>query len=273
MRQATVELRKEEHLKCSIPAELAIRESDFCVVDCRTTQEFGRISQIWDADVNTQDAKDMPRVIRRATLQDHSKAQENALHLKMATDSCHKKVKVLKLQMRIVSVRQSFDRKVLTIAYTSEERIEFRDLVKDLATELNTRIEMKQIGIRDAAGVVGGMGICGRQLCCHSWLHEFEAVSVRMAKTQRLSLNPNTISGMCGRLKCCLRYENDCYADLNASLPRDGAIVSCPGGRGCVVEKNVLAQKVKVRMEDDSIQEFTAVEVKSVRNSEGSGRQ
>ncbi|MEI6970145.1 MAG: regulatory iron-sulfur-containing complex subunit RicT [bacterium] len=256
------------HLRCSSPAELAIHEGDHCVVDCGATLEFGRIIRIWDEDVSVQDARDLPRLLRRATLQDHSRAKENALYLKMATDTCYEKAEAMKLNMRVISVRHSFDRKVVTIAYTSEERLQFRDLIQVLSGELNARVEMNQIGIRDAAGVVGGMGLCGRQLCCASWLRDFAAVSVRMAKTQRLSLNPNTISGMCGRLKCCLRYENETYAEMGARLPRDGGLVSCPGGRGCVVEKNILAQKVKVRLEDDRIQEFGASEVTPLKNGQ-----
>lgn len=266
MRLASVELDMDIQLRCSSPAELAIHEGDLCVVDCGSMLEFGRITRMWEEDISIQDAKDLPRLLRRATLQDNSRAQENAVYLKMATDTCYQKVEGSKLNMRIISVRHSFDRKLVTIAYTSEERLQFRDLVKDLSTELNAHIELKQIGIRDAAGVVGGMGLCGRKLCCSSWLHEFAAVSVRMAKTQRLSLNPNTISGMCGRLKCCLRYENETYAELGARLPRDGGMVSCQGGRGCVVEKNILAQKVKVRLEDDRIQEYDASEVTPLKN-------
>lgn len=266
MRLAMVELDTDIQMRCSSPAELAIHEGDNCVVDCGSTLEFGRITRLWDEEISIQDARDLPRLLRRATLQDNSRAQENAVYLKMASDTCYQKVSDLKLNMRIISVRHSFDRKVVTIAYTSEERVQFRDLLKDLSTDLNARIEMQQIGIRDASGVIGGMGLCGRKLCCCSWLHEFAAVSVRMAKTQRLSLNPNTISGMCGRLKCCLRYENDTYTELSAKLPRDGALVSCPGGRGCVVEKNILAQKLKVRMEDDRILEFDGSEVTPLKN-------
>ncbi|GAG39857.1 unnamed protein product, partial [marine sediment metagenome] len=155
----------------------------------------------------------------------------------------------------------SFDRKVVTISYTAEERVEFQDMVAELSGELHARIEMKQIGVRDAAGITGGLGPCGRRLCCDSWLHKFEAVSVRMAKNQRLSLNPNTISGVCGRLKCCLHFENECYSELGRRLPRDGALVKCPEGKGCVVDKNVLAQRVKVRMEDGRVREFDAEHV------------
>ncbi|MEI6219084.1 MAG: regulatory iron-sulfur-containing complex subunit RicT [bacterium] len=266
MRLALVELDPDIKMRCSSPAELAIREEDHCVLDCCSTLEFGRIIKIWEEELSPEDSKNLPHLLRRATLQDHSRAQENAVYLKMASDNCFQKVNDLKLNMRIISVRHSFDRKVVTIAYTSEERIQFRDLLKDLSTELNARIEMKQIGIRDAAGVIGGMGVCGRKLCCSSWLHEFAAVSVRMAKTQRLSLNPNTISGMCGRLKCCLRYENETYSELGSRLPRDGSIISCPGGKGCVIEKNILAQKVKVRFEDDRIQEFDISELTNDRH-------
>jgi cell fate regulator YaaT (PSP1 superfamily) len=202
----------------------------------------------------------MPVVVRRATLQDQSRARENAVYLKMAKDMCRRKVEEHKLEMQVVNVRHSFDRKVITIAYTAEQRIQFRELVKELAAEFQARIEMKQIGIRDAAGIVGGMGPCGRQLCCGSWLRNFEAVSVRMAKDQKLSLNPNTISGVCGRLKCCLRFENACYRELSKVLPREGATVSTPEGKGRVIGRNILAQKVKVRLDDEKIREFRVVD-------------
>jgi len=179
----------------------------------------------------------------------------------MATEACTRKAKEHKLDMQIVGVRLSFDRKVVSISYTANERIQFRDMVGELAGELHARIEMKQIGVRDAARVAGGMGPCGRELCCCSWLQEFAAVSVRMAKNQRLSLNPNTISGVCGRLKCCLRYENECYSDLGRGLPREGMRVECPAGKGRVIDKNILAHRIRIRMDDDRILEFGAEEV------------
>jgi cell fate regulator YaaT (PSP1 superfamily) len=179
----------------------------------------------------------------------------------MVTDTCKKSVEEKKLALQIIGVRHSFDRKVVTITYTAEERVEFQEFVSVLANELHARIEMKQIGVRDAAGIVGGMGPCGRCLCCSSWLKDFEAVSVRMAKNQRLSLSPNTISGVCGRLKCCLHYENECYSCMSKDLPREGTMVTCPEGRGRVVDQNILAQKVKVRLDDNRVREFDASEV------------
>jgi cell fate regulator YaaT (PSP1 superfamily) len=261
VRVVNVRLDDDVELKCVSPADLAIHENDYCVVSAGKVLQFGRVSRLAEADAETPEMKDWPKVLRRATLQDQSRARENAAYLKMATHSCERKIEEQKLDMQLVSVQHSFDRKLVTISYTAAERVEFGEMVKDLASELQARIEMKQIGVRDAAALVGGMGPCGRSLCCCSWLKEFEAVSVRMAKNQRLSLNPNTISGVCGRLKCCLRYENACYCDLAKNLPRDGAAVTCPEGKAYVIDKNVLAQRVRVRTEDNRIYEFSVDEI------------
>ncbi len=263
-RLAQVELDGGRILKCSCPEDLAIHEGDLCVAESGRALEFGRIGSLIEG-ASGEEKRDMPHVIRRATLQDQSHAGENAVYLKMVTDTCCRKAEEHKLDMQIVDVRQSFDRKAVTIAYTADERVQFRDMVRELARELRARIEMKQIGVRDAAGLVGGMGPCGRKLCCSTWLQRFDAVSVRMAKNQRLSLNPNTISGVCGRLKCCLRYENECYSQLCRGLPRDGAKVTCPAGKGYVLDTNILGQRVKVRLEDDRILEFGVDEVKVER--------
>jgi cell fate regulator YaaT (PSP1 superfamily) len=126
---------------------------------------------------------------------------------------------------------------------------------------------MRQIGVRDEAGIIGGVASCGRALCCCTWLHAFAPINVRMAKTQRMSLNPVTISGMCGRLKCCLRYEYDCYREMGRDLPFDGSVVECPGGRGCVVDRNILARRLRVRLEDNRVQEYAAEQVACVRGA------
>ena len=260
LRLGHIELDDGSKLQCICPEGLAINEGDRCVAERGNILEFGRLLRVREA-TEEPEMKDVCRVLRRATLQDQSRARENELHLKMATETCTRKAKEHKLDMQIVSVRLSFDRKVVSIAYTSKERIQFRDMVGELASALHARIEMKQIGVRDAARIAGGMGPCGRELCCCSWLQEFAAVSVRMAKNQRLSLNPNTISGVCGRLKCCLRYENECYSELGRGLPREGTRVVCPAGNGRVIDKNILAHRIKIRMDDDRILEFGAEEV------------
>jgi len=260
MRIAYVEIEDGTALKCSCPDEMAIHEGDRCVVKDDSILEFGRVARLLDDDDVPEDAR-LPVLLRRATLQDQSKAQENALYLKMTSDTCRQKAESHKLGIRIVSIRISFDRKVVIICYTAEERVQFKEMVKELAAELHARIEMHQIGIRDAAKMIGGMGPCGRELCCSSWLNSFEGVTVRMAKNQHLSLNPGIIGGCCGRLKCCLRYENSCYSELDKQLPREGSFVESPDGKGRVIARDLLKQKVKLRFEDSHISEFKACEL------------
>jgi cell fate regulator YaaT (PSP1 superfamily) len=195
----------------------------------------------------------LPTVLRCATLQDQAKADDNALRSRMAMDTCQAAIEKYGLDMRLIRVRYSFDRSVLMVTFSAESRVDFRDMVRDLAHELNARIEMEQIGVRDEAGIIGGIGTCGRKLCCCTWLHRFESVNVKMAKAQNLSLNPGAISGMCGRLKCCLRYEYEHYREMARHCPPDGARVSCGEGCGRVFARDILGQRVKVRLEDDRV--------------------
>jgi cell fate regulator YaaT (PSP1 superfamily) len=158
--------------------------------------------------------------------------------------------------MRLLRVRYSFDRSRLLVMFTAEERVDFRQLVADLAAETHSRVEMRQIGARATASILGGLAPCGRRLCCSIWIENFEDIHIRMAKAQGLSLNPATLNGMCGRLKCCLRFENNCYQDLGRDLPRTGDLVECPAGRGKVLETRVLARRIKVCLEDQRVLEF-----------------
>ena len=243
------------------PQELSIHQGDWCVVECNRLPEFGQVVSLSEHEGPLPNRGATPLVLRRATLQDQAKARENSLNGRMAAKTVHKRVEEQKLPIHVVQVRYSFDRSVLHITFTSEDRVEVGDLVRLLAGDLRVRIEMRPMGVRDAAKLVGGVGVCGRSLCCKTWLKEFDAVSVKMAKTQRLALNPTTISGMCGRLKCCLKYEFDNYKKLGDNLPRDGAPVQCRDGCGCVWDRDILGQRVKVRMEDGRVLEFPAGEV------------
>lgn len=260
-RRLTVRLDQGTDLECQSPAELAIHVGDQCVVKTDRSMEFGRITRIQDNMPAGSIEARLPQVLRRATLQDQSKASENSVHSKMAQSLCLKKMAELKLEMHLISVRYSFDRSVLHITFMSEERVDFRELVRQLGSELNAQVEVRQIGVRDAAKLVGGFGACGEVLCCRRWLKSFAAVGVKMAKAQRLSLNPNTISGICGRLKCCLRYEFDTYRQCAEGLPREGAPVRCGTETGIVIDRNILARRVKVRFADQRILEFDGAEV------------
>ena len=189
-------------------------------------------------------------VLRLATAQDDRIAAENAEKEKRAFDICLQKVAEHGLDMQLVSAECAFDGSKILFFFTADERVDFRELVKNLAGIFHTRIELRQIGVRDKAKMVGGLGICGRPFCCASFLDDFQPVSIKMAKTQNLSLNPTKISGTCGRLMCCLKYEQDAYEDLLRTSPKADSFVDTPDGRGTVIEVDLLRQRVKVRMEE-----------------------
>jgi len=190
------------------------------------------------------------KVLRRATAQDERIVEENRAKEKKAYDVCMQKIADHQLDMQLVSAEVAFDGSKILFYFTADERVDFRELVKNLASVFHTRIELRQIGVRDKAKMVGGLGICGRPFCCASFLEDFQPVSIKMAKTQNLSLNPTKISGTCGRLMCCLKYEQDAYEDLIRTSPKMESFVDTPEGRGTVVEIDLLRQRVKVRMED-----------------------
>ena len=206
-------------------------------------------------------------VVRVATLQDRRIDEQNRLREKDALVICQKKIEDHGLDMKLVDVECSFDGNKTLFFFTSDGRVDFRELVKDLASVFHNRIELRQIGVRDEAKMLGGIGICGRPYCCSTFLNEFAPVSTKMAKVQNLSLNPSKISGSCGRLMCCLRYEEEAYEDLVRNVPRVGAFVETTGGYGTVLSVDLLRQKVKVHLEDeadDVTRVFRAVEVATV---------
>ena len=189
-------------------------------------------------------------VIRFATEADERLLMEIRAKEKKAFNVCQQKIAEHKLDMQLVSAEYAFDGSKILFFFTADERVDFRELVKNLASVFHTRIELRQIGVRDKAKMVGGLGICGRPFCCSQFLEDFQPVSIKMAKTQNLSLNPTKISGTCGRLMCCLKYEQEAYEDLIRSAPKAESFVDTPDGRGTVVDVNLLKQSVKVRMED-----------------------
>jgi cell fate regulator YaaT (PSP1 superfamily) len=252
---AVVNIDDSSPIRSFCPPEVAIREEDLCVVDVDGVLEYGPVASI-EPPLPKDDLPTMPRLIRRATLQDQTQAKDVALKSHMAVSRCEETAKRYGLDMRMVQVRFSFDQKMLLILFRSEGRVDFRGMVKDLSAEFNVRVRMKQIGVRDEAAVIGGMGPCGRELCCCKFLRKFESINVRMAKVQRTSMNPNTISGMCGRLKCCMRYEHDQYCEADALLPHDGGRVRSPEGPGVVIDKDVMRQRIKVRLDDRRVLDF-----------------
>ncbi len=191
----------------------------------------------------------LKKMIRRATKDDLRRVEENVLKAKRAFTLCERKIAERGLEMKLVDVEYTFDNAKILFYFTADGRVDFRELVKDLAGMFRTRIELRQIGVRDEAKMIGGLGICGRPFCCGSFLGGFTPVSIKMAKEQGLSLNPVKISGTCGRLMCCLKYEQEAYLDLLRSTPKVGALVSTPDGRGVVIDQNLLTQKLTVRLD------------------------
>jgi cell fate regulator YaaT (PSP1 superfamily) len=190
------------------------------------------------------------RVIKKADPRDLAREESNFLRATDAQRICVHRMRERRLPMKLIKAEYSFDGSKVTFYFFAGNRVDFRDLVRDLAQTLHTRIEMKQIGPRDETKLIGGVGPCGRELCCSSWLREFSAVSLKMAKEQGLSLNPSKLAGMCGRLKCCLRYEYDTYLALGHALPAMGTTVSSVKGDGVGARQNVLKQTVIVRRDD-----------------------
>ena len=232
------------------PDGVTYHEGDHVIIDTARGAEYGICAggnhQISPKDV----VAPLRKVLRRATHQDERTVAENRLKEKKAYEVCLQKIADHGLDMQLVSAEVAFDGSKILFYFTADERVDFRELVKNLASVFHTRIELRQIGVRDKAKMVGGLGICGRPFCCASFLDDFQPVSIKMAKTQNLSLNPTKISGTCGRLMCCLKYEQDAYEDLIRTSPKIESFVDTPEGRGTVVEVDLLRQRVKVRMED-----------------------
>ncbi len=206
-------------------------------------------------------------VIRRATQDDFKVVEDNAQRAKSAFEICKKKIAQHKLDMKLIEAEYTFDGSKILFYFAADGRVDFRELVRDLASVFRMRIELRQIGVRDEAKLQGGLGICGRPLCCASFLDAFQPVSIKMAKEQSLSLNPTKISGTCGRLMCCLKYEHEAYEDLIRTTPHVDAVVQTPAGQGTVTEVNLLKGIVKVRMErsPDTIKSFHKSDCKPLR--------
>jgi cell fate regulator YaaT (PSP1 superfamily) len=194
---------------------------------------------------------DLKSVIRKANAKDVQAIKDNKKKEQEAFELCNKKIIEHKLDMKLSEVEYTFDGKKILFYFTSDGRVDFRELVKDLASVFKARIELRQIGVRDESKMLGGLGICGRPFCCSSFLNDFMPVSIKMAKEQGLSLNPTKISGTCGRLMCCLKYEQESYDDLLKITPKNGAIVETVEGKGNVVDSNLISGKLKVRLQSN----------------------
>lgn len=225
------------------------RRGDFAIVETSRGTECGEVVLPNQELDEKEITKPLKAVVRVATAEDIRRVKENEEKEKRAIAICNERIAAHKLDMKLTGAEYAFDGSKLLFYFTSEGRVDFRNLVKDLAGVFHTRIELRQIGVRDEAKMLGGLGICGQPLCCARFLSDFQPVSIKMAKEQGLSLNPTKISGSCGRLMCCLKYEQDVYSELLKITPKNGALVNTPEGRGNVVEVNLLAGILKVRLE------------------------
>ncbi|HEY8449355.1 MAG TPA: stage 0 sporulation family protein [Bacillota bacterium] len=243
------------------PNGLELRPGDPVIVETARGLEFGHVvirpRQVAEDEVLLP----LRPVVRCATLEDLDQLEENRRLAREAYRICVERVRQHDLAMKIVAAEYTFDRGKLVLYFTADERVDFRTLVRELAATFRTRIELRQIGVRDEAKIIGGLGPCGRLLCCTTFLAEFEPISIRMAKDQSLSLSPSKLTGLCGRLKCCLRYENDTYVEARALLPREGARVHTPCGSGRVIGLDFLGRRVRIRLDDDRVVELPYTEV------------
>lgn len=244
------------------PGDLGIQKEDHVIVETVRGVEYGHVV-VGPKEVHEDDVVlPLKKVIRTADQKDRLAVQENSEAAIHAFDTCTNKIIEHKLDMKLVDVEYTFDRNKVIFYFTADGRVDFRELVKDLASIFRTRIELRQIGVRDEAKMLGGIGPCGRMLCCSTFLGDFEPVSIKMAKDQNLSLNPAKISGLCGRLMCCLKYENDEYEDARRELPDVGQKVKTPSGNGRVTGLNILERLVQVHIPElERTLEFSADEI------------
>jgi len=254
------------------PRELTVEAGQDIIVETAQGPEFAQCSQGNHEVPDQQVVQPLRAVLRIATDNDRHTAAYNRGREKEAFEICQKKIAQHKLEMKLVRVECSFDGSKILFFFTADGRVDFRELVKDLAGVFRARIELRQIGVRDEAKMLGGLGICGRPFCCAQFMDEFLPVSIKMAKTQNLSLNPTKISGTCGRLMCCLKYEQDAYEDAVKRMPKNDSFVLTPDGPGNVSDVNLLKETVNVRLDDrtDGSRCYHNCEVCVLRNGKGS---
>lgn len=266
---------------CLAEEGLHLHKGEEVIVHCERFEDFGRVTRICDQCPADEDAlrRDMeagergrriqgqiiPNVVRRITLVDKGRIHENEVRAKMMLRTVVQRVQDHRLPMKVTNVHLVFDASMLVVQFTAEGRVDFRDLLRDLSRALHLRVELHQIGVRDEASIHGGIGSCGRPFCCALFLKDFQSINVRLAKEQGLSLNPANISGACGRLKCCLRYEAQGYKDMLRDLPRVGNRCETPKGPGKVIDVNPLTRRLRVLVQgaagDLSVADFAPEEI------------
>ena len=240
-----VRFKKAGKLYYFDPDGMQMEEGSHAIVETVRGVEYGTVIKSNTLVDESEVIQPLKKVIRKATPEDDESEAQNRLREKDAFGICEEKIAKHGLDMKLIDVEITFDHNKLIFYFTSDERVDFRELVKELAGVFRTRIELRQIGVRDEAKMLNGIGICGRPLCCATFLGDFQPVSIKMAKEQSLSLNPTKISGICGRLMCCLKYEEDVYEELNKKMPSVGDIISTVDGTGEILSTNVLMQTVK----------------------------
>lgn len=230
------------------PGKNRVNVGDHVIVETARGLEFGTVCREQTTVNDSELVAPLKNIIRIATEADQKKHEENLAKKDNALRLCQEKIDAHGLEMKLIDVEYTFDNSKVVFYFTADGRVDFRELVKDLASVFRMRIELRQIGVRDEAKMIGGVGSCGRGLCCSTWLRDFEPVSIKMAKVQNLSLNPTKISGICGRLMCCLKYENDIYNELKKGMPNVGERVKTPDGVGVVTDINILENLVRTRL-------------------------
>lgn len=253
------------------PDEATLNAGDYVVVETSRGIECGTVTfgnrEISDDGLN----RPLKKIIRPATAEDIAHLEENRKKEEKAYGICLKKIIEHNLKMKLVTVEYTFDNNKILFYFTADGRVDFRELVKDLAGIFRTRIELRQIGVRDESKMLGGLGICGREFCCKGFLSDFQPVSIKMAKEQGMSLNPVKISGTCGRLMCCLKYEQEAYSDLLKKTPKIGAYVSTPDGKGTVVDQNLIKGILNVQLQknpDSPPKSYKVDEIKLIKDGQ-----
>lgn len=266
-----VRFKKSGKIYYFSPNELKINTNDYVIVETVRGTEFGQCvigpKEVPDSNIVTP----LKNVLRVASIEDCNINKENKEKQEKAFEICLEKIEIHDLPMKLIDVEYTFDNNKIIFYFTAEGRVDFRELVKDLASVFRTRIELRQIGVRDEAKMIGGLGPCGRPMCCSTFLGDFVPVSIKMAKEQNLSLNPSKISGICGRLMCCLNYEQETYETIKMKLPKANSIVKTVDGKGVVVNNNVIKEAVNVKLKkkdgEEYIKTFSMFDVELISGS------
>lgn len=252
-----VRLRESGKISYFSTSGMKFKSGDYVIVEADRGLDYGQVLSETEVILDSDVEEPLRKIIRKSNPWDMHQVEKNKNKIKEVMVTCSKKVQERHLPMKLIDAEFSFDRSKIIFYFTAEGRVDFRDLVKDLANVFKTRIELKQIGVRDEAKMLGGFGPCGRVLCCATYLKDFEPVTIKMAKEQNLPLNPTKISGLCGRLMCCLSYEHKTYKELMKGLPQEGSIIKTEKGPGKVISINAIKRAVMVELEDGTLLEVS----------------